>query len=448
LHFYAIKFYGMKKIIFFFVILINSINLTAQTSNVGIGSTNPGARLEVMGAGTSASTSTFLLRNSIGDTLFRMRDDGRIGIGHNGSFGRRMNISGTGINFFTTNDAFFGGAIFPTDTSVVLWSDDNANNYVVLQPSWGRTGIGTYTPDEKLHIRGKVLVGKGTDNSSTSSANYTAPPYNLQVEDTVISNIISSDTVIANVVKIPTGASAGAFLISDANGNASWVPSSIIETDPQVQSVTNNRVPKWNGTALVDGVIQDDGTNIGVGVVPSGGFIMQTAGSIGIPNFSDYRYTSVKTKTQSLPASSFHLTPLQGTSTAGLTFSLANNNGGGLYVNNGVAGTDAFFDAPLSLPTGAVITDITLYIRDQSATAEVSGDLIFQELSAFTETVVGSTIATGVAATPGNTTTSSINFNHTILSGRAYFIRFRTKEDAVGLRIFGAKVDYTVTKVD
>ncbi|MBL7731860.1 MAG: hypothetical protein JNM88_11835, partial [Chitinophagaceae bacterium] len=52
----------------------------SQNGNVGLGGfSGPGVpigRLDVLGAGTTSSTNTFLLRNSVGDTLLRMRDDG------------------------------------------------------------------------------------------------------------------------------------------------------------------------------------------------------------------------------------------------------------------------------------------------------------------------------------------------------------------------------------
>jgi hypothetical protein len=154
-----------------------------QNGNVGIGGfSGPGlplGRLDVLGAGSTSSTNTFLLRNSIGDTLLRMRDDGRMGIGYNGtSYGRTMNLGGTGINFYTTNGTAFGGAIFPTDTSLVLWSNSNANNYLVMQPSWGNTGIGTYTPNAKLHLNGAMLIGGNSANPATG--------YELSVDGDVI----------------------------------------------------------------------------------------------------------------------------------------------------------------------------------------------------------------------------------------------------------------------
>ncbi len=152
-----------------------------QNGNVGIntGIPVPLARLDVVGAGTTSSTNTFILRNSSLDTIMRVRDDGRMGFGYNGTtYGRQVNIGGTGINFYTANEAAFGGALFPTDTSIVLWSNSNANNYVVIQPSWGNTGIGTYTPNAKFHVNGAQLIG--------SNSARIAVGYELSVDGDVI----------------------------------------------------------------------------------------------------------------------------------------------------------------------------------------------------------------------------------------------------------------------
>lgn len=155
----------------------------SQNGNVGLGGfSGPGVpigRLDVLGSGTTSSTNTFLLRNSVGDTLLRMRDDGRMGIGYNGSsYGRTLNMGGSGINFYTANEAAFGGAIFPTDTSLVIWSNSSVNNYLVFQPSWGNTGIGTYTPNAKLHLNGVQLIG--------SNSAFPATGYQLSVDGKII----------------------------------------------------------------------------------------------------------------------------------------------------------------------------------------------------------------------------------------------------------------------
>ncbi|MBL7765029.1 MAG: collagen-like protein [Chitinophagaceae bacterium] len=155
----------------------------SQNGNVGIGGFSgpsaPGARMDIIGSGTTSSSSNFMIRNSALDTIMRVRDDGRMGIGYNGSsYGRTINLGGTGINFYTANEAAFGGAIFPTDTSLVLWSNSGTNNYLVLQPSWGNTGIGTYTPNAKFHLNGAQLIG--------SNSAVTATGYSLSVDGQVI----------------------------------------------------------------------------------------------------------------------------------------------------------------------------------------------------------------------------------------------------------------------
>jgi hypothetical protein len=130
----------------------------SQNGNVGIGGFSgpgvPNARLETIGSGSTSATNNLMLRNLAGDTLVRVRDDGRIGIGYNGSsYGRTLNLGGTGINFYTnTALSGFGGAIYPSDTSLILWSNSNSNNYLILQPSWGNVGIGTYRAQSKLHV--------------------------------------------------------------------------------------------------------------------------------------------------------------------------------------------------------------------------------------------------------------------------------------------------------
>ena len=160
-----------------------------QNGSIGIatGTTAPISRLDVKGAGTTSSTNTVTFRNSLGDTLFRLRDDGRIGIGYNGiNFGRTINLGGTGINFYTASEQAFGGAVFPSDTSLILYSNSNYNNYLVLQPSWGNTGVGTYQPKAKFHLNGAQLIGGDFSRIATG--------YSLSVTGKIISE---ESTVLA-----------------------------------------------------------------------------------------------------------------------------------------------------------------------------------------------------------------------------------------------------------
>ncbi len=147
------------KLILLFALVYTSLFSNAQ--RVGIGTTNPNAKLEIVGEGSTSLTSALILKNSLNDTLLRVRNDGRIAMGYNGaSFGRTLQLGGNGLNFYI-KDTTFSGAVFPTDTSLVIWSEVADNNYVILQPSWGKVGIGTFSPKAKFDVKGDFKLGTG-----------------------------------------------------------------------------------------------------------------------------------------------------------------------------------------------------------------------------------------------------------------------------------------------
>jgi hypothetical protein len=150
----------MKKDLLLNLILFLTV-LSAFSQNVGIGSLTPTAKLEIKSDASTSTTNALMVKNSNGDTLLRMKNNGNTNLGYNGPLtGRRLNIGGTGANFFK-DDEFFGGAVFPTDSSLVIWSQSEDNNYVILQPTWGKVGIGTYGPKALLHVDGTMIIGAG-----------------------------------------------------------------------------------------------------------------------------------------------------------------------------------------------------------------------------------------------------------------------------------------------
>ena len=166
----------MKKLCMV-AVLVYSYTLV-HSQNVGIGTLSPTARLDILAGSSSSSPSTvaFRIKNTNGDTLLQMRDNGFMGIGYNGSsFGRPLNIEGNGMNLYY-NVNTFGGAIFPDiNNNIIMWSHNSGpGQNVVLQPSWGQVTIGTYTPATgyKLSVNGKAIFTEARVQLNASWPDY------------------------------------------------------------------------------------------------------------------------------------------------------------------------------------------------------------------------------------------------------------------------------------
>jgi len=155
---------------------------------------------------------------------------------------------------------------------------------------------------------------------------------------------------------------------------------------------------------------------------------------------SSYNYLIPSDRNLSIPASAFQLMPVNGTSTAGIASTTIS---GGQTLVTGTAGVVARFEAPVYLPENATITGISLNVRDASGTYEVSADLL--EMNTFTSTIVASVAGTGTAATPNDTKISITGLSIAVNELRSYFLRFNSIEFNGNLRVYNARITYTVT---
>lgn len=245
-----------------------------------------------------------------------------------------------GLNNLTgSNNTLLGGAAGYNSTG-------SGNVFVGREAGFGQTG------SNLLFI----------DNSNTSS-----PLIYGEFDNNLLR--VNGTLNINNAYSLPTAdGTANYVLQTNGTGIASWVnPTSlsITEADPQVASTTTNYIPKWNGTSLVDGLVFDNGTSVGVGTATPNSTI-QVNGSVAV---------AVITTAASLTLDATHYLVVY-TGGAGNTFTLpvANTATGRIYVivNHGTdvlttssyTRGNAFTDNSVAINTAVqLISDGTVWRR-------------------------------------------------------------------------------------
>lgn len=247
-----------------------------QNGNVGIDNTNPQAKLDIIG--------------NIKIT------DGTQGAG------KVLTSDLNGVASWNTISETDPQVSSSTTNQIPKWNGSSLSDGIITD-NGNRIGIGLINPSNKLHVydlqpfttiarfqgpggwnqimvqSGNSTVDLGVNDPVGFGFVGTKTPQDFAIRANDGVKILIEDTTgnvgignlspqakldIAGNIKIVDGTQgAGKVLTSDLNGLASW--NTISETDPQVSSTTNNRIPKWNGTSLADGIITDNGTNIGIG---------------------------------------------------------------------------------------------------------------------------------------------------------------------------------------
>jgi hypothetical protein len=143
-----------------------------STTQIGIGTSSPTGTLQIKGSGSTASTSSLIIQNSLSNLALRIFDNNTIDISTN-SLGNQpwfQNISflgGTGEIKIANNG---GGGFFTSFTF-------GANELMRLNSAL-QVGIGTTTPNAKLGVR-----GAGSTSATTSLLVQSSTGQTLKVDD-------------------------------------------------------------------------------------------------------------------------------------------------------------------------------------------------------------------------------------------------------------------------
>ncbi len=254
----------MKKILLISLITLSSIlNINAQwtgtnpvwtNSNVGIGTTSPSSKLEVVGSG--------------GITSFT-------GTAHLGLLVRGSNNAGTdhsGIDFTGYSADYFGNplariAVKPTGAgSYLLFGTSNSyvsgitNTAMVIDYN-GNVGIGTSTPIDKLQVSNGFITA-GTSSATSGTLQFAGYYHNDNILNTYGSQYSSGATSIGYAVKQKVGSKG---LVSSA-GNSSFKKGMlIIDNEMEFLSAPASNVAIDSDVTLTSRFIIKENGNVGIG---------------------------------------------------------------------------------------------------------------------------------------------------------------------------------------
>ncbi|NTU67127.1 MAG: hypothetical protein HGB08_04370, partial [Candidatus Moranbacteria bacterium] len=265
-------------------------------TNVGVGTTNPGTALDVVGAIRSSGQlmSTVAIGTaplSVVSTTLVTNLNAQYLNGQQGSY-YMPSTTDSWVN--TIGDTMTGSLVFSGISNDIT---TNGAEHLSLMPG-GNVGIGTTSPDAKLEVAGGIIgttfngVGiSGTGSIALGSyaltvSNNAAINQSLRTIDTPtfaglslygqLTSSVSTGTAPFSIASTTLVSNLNADLLDGQHGSYYAAASSV--------SGISGYIPKFTGSGTIgNSVMYTDGTNVGIGTTAPA-YKMEVAGTLGITN--------------------------------------------------------------------------------------------------------------------------------------------------------------------
>lgn len=288
-------------------------------TNIGIGTNLPTAKLHIVG-NSIIDNGRLDFRNT-GDSVFIGTEAGL-----NDDLSSNQNTfvgtsAGRDNTFGYSNTALGSGAM----STNISGSD---NTYIGRMTGLGNTTgyfntfLGSIagfnsTGSSNIYIGYAAGMGQSGSNRLFIDNSNTSNPLVYGEFDTNLLRI-NGTLNVNNAYNLPTNSGAvNQILQTNGAGTSNWVDATsltISESDPQVSSTTSNMVPKWNGTSLTDGIVYDNGTNIGIGTTSPGSRLeVQNAAAVDLNVKSTTSSSAVNVTSPNANDATFYINTLSGT---------------------------------------------------------------------------------------------------------------------------------------
>ena len=261
---------------------INDSAIYQTAANIGIGTTAPSAKLDLMGAGSTSATSAFIVRNSSGTPGLTVLDNGHVGIGTaDATYALAVNGGGYALIAHGSYSDFTDGTrtveIYTGASGPYIGSYNNASFSLITNgtdrvaaSNTGNVGIGGTITDQNL-LTGAQMVVQAPGNVGISS---TAPQAKLDVEGTSyfgngnigVGSAVPSQKVdvlgtvkatafigdgagltgIAGLTQWSNGAASAIYYNSGNVGIGSSAPSYKLDVNGSINSTGNISIPDGN----------------------------------------------------------------------------------------------------------------------------------------------------------------------------------------------------------